>query len=270
MCGIASGIRLRDARQLDEGRGEAMGLRRGESGDGRPPDDGLPDLPPEWGVVVVPDDLTELDRETSELRRQRRRVIRRNRWRRRLGLTPLDPDADMAPIGAPLFIMSITIIAALASLLAITLSSRPVQRTTTPPHEPVAAVTTHQMINLSLPDTNGRLVPIRSSLPAVILLLDGCQCDQLIRDTAKFAPTKVTLLLVDRNAPIIPGGIHATALIDSEQALLATYGNGPDRRATPAGVAAALLVNVDGVVVRTVLPATSVSDFQADLVSLAN
>jgi hypothetical protein len=246
-----------------------MGSRRGGSGDGLPPDDGLPDLPPEWGVVVIPDDLTELDRESAELRRQHRRVTRRNRWRRRLGLAPLDPNADMAPIGAPLFIMSITIIAALASLLAITLSSRPVQKTTTPPHEPVAAVTTHQMIDLALPDANGRSVHIRATLPALILLLDGCQCDQLIRDSVKVAPTKVTLLLVDRVAPSIPPGVHATALSDPEQALLATYGNGPDRRATPTGVVTALLVGLDGVVVRTVNPATSVSDFQADLVKLA-
>ena len=44
-----------------------MGSLRGGDGDGRPPPDngGLPDLPPEWGTVVVPDDLAELEREAA-------------------------------------------------------------------------------------------------------------------------------------------------------------------------------------------------------------
>src|SRR6185312_13301175 len=104
-----------------------MGSLRGEDGDGRKPPNngGLPDLPPEWGVVVIPDDPAELDRESADLRRERRRVARRARWRRRFGLPPrTDVDGDTAPIGTPLLIMAIAIVAALTSLFAITLSTR--------------------------------------------------------------------------------------------------------------------------------------------------
>ncbi len=63
-----------------------MGTLRGDNGGGRPPDGGgLPDLPPEWGTVVIPDDLTELDDEAAVIRRDFRRQARRNRWRRRFG-----------------------------------------------------------------------------------------------------------------------------------------------------------------------------------------
>jgi hypothetical protein len=248
-----------------------MGSRRGGDGDGtQPPDGGLPDLPPEWGVVVIPDDLHELDRESSELRRERRRIARRNRWRRRFGLPPIDPDADAPPIGAPLLVMSITIIAAVTSLLAITLSTRPVS-TPAPARTAAAASTTaHQMINLSLGQADGRLVALHDTEPAVILLLDGCQCDQLIRDTARLAPTKVTVLVVDRRVPTIPAGVHVTALADPEQALLATYGGGADQNATPSGIPAAVLVDARGTIMRSVRPATKATDFETDLVRLGS
>lgn len=245
-----------------------MASGRSGNGGGLPPDDGLPDLPPEWGVVVIPDDLTELDRETVELRRERRRLARRNRWRGRFGLAPVDPTADAPPVGAPLLIMSIAIIAALTSLFAITLSTRSTTVPPTPKATPVAPATAQQMIDLALLDAAGQQVRLRDTLPAVILLLDGCRCDQLIEDTARLAPTKVTLLIVDRVAPIIPIGVNATALADPEQALLATYADGPDRGATPAGTAAAVLVGADGTVTLTAYPATKIADFSAQLAQL--
>lgn len=49
---------------------------------------GLPDLPPEWGRVVVPDDASALAEEAAQLRRELRRRSSATRWRRRLGLTP--------------------------------------------------------------------------------------------------------------------------------------------------------------------------------------
>jgi hypothetical protein len=248
-----------------------MGSIRGGNGDGRPPSDdgGLPDFPPEWGVVVIPDDLTELDRETAALQRERRRSARRTKWRRRLGLPSAKPgDGDNPPVGIPLLIMSIAIIAALTSLFAITLTNRG-NPTTTPTTPPVQATTAPpQMIDLALTDATGKRVQLRETLPAVILLLDGCACDQLIRDTVALAPPSVTVIAVDKTAPILPAGVAVTALADPEQALMATYNDGPDRAAQPAGEPTAVLVDSEGAVTKIVSSSKSVNTFSAALTGL--
>ena len=111
-----------------------MGSLRGGDGDGRPPPDngGLPDLPPEWGTVVVPDDLAELDREADRCCAASAAAAIAGdplaspaRPRAPIRTTPTTP-----PVGIPLLIMSIAIIAALTSLFAITLTTptRPTDR----------------------------------------------------------------------------------------------------------------------------------------------
>jgi hypothetical protein len=247
-----------------------MGSMRGGNGDGRPPPDdgGLPDFPPEWGVVVIPDDLTELDHETAALQRERRRIARHGRWRRRFGLPASNSaDGDNPPVGIPLLIMSIAIVAALTSLFAITLTNRG-NPTPTPTAPAVQTATAPQMIDLALTDAAGNSIRLRDTLPAVILLLDGCACDQLIKDTVSLAPPAVTIIAVDRTAPILPAGVKVTALADPEQALLATYADGPDRSAQPAGVPTAVLVDTDGTVTKTVSPANSVTTFSPALAGL--
>jgi hypothetical protein len=255
-----------------------MGSLRGEDGDGRdgnaregnghPPDDGgLPNLPPEWGVVVVPDDLTELDREAADLRRESRRKARRDRWRRRFGLSPKAP-GDSPPVGIPLLIMSIAIVAALTSLFAITFTTHN-PPSAQPSQTAPAPAFTSQMIDLALIDAAGTAVRLRDKLPAVILLLDGCACGPLIQQTVASAPASVTVLVVDKQAPFVPAGIRATALADPEQALLSIYADGPDRDATPAGVPTAVLVDSQGIVTATVSPAQEVSSFQLPLTKLS-
>jgi hypothetical protein len=241
-------------------------------GEGTPPSDngGVPDLPPEWGVVVIPDDPSELDRESLALRRQRRRSMRRARWRRRLGLPArTGSDDENPPVGTPLLIMAIAIVAALTSLFAITLSTRTGSGTTTTTQSPPASATTPQMMNLSLPDGHGKPVNLQESAPVVILILDGCSsCGQLIRDTVTAAPAKVHVFVVDRNPPTLPDGVTATALVDRQQALLATYGAGPDRNARQAGQVTALLVDSSDNVTRTFSHANAISDFREALTAL--
>jgi hypothetical protein len=111
-------------------------------------------------------------------------------------------------------------------------------------------------------------VRLRETLPAVILLLDGCTCEQLIRDTAAATPARVTVLVIDRAAPVLPSGVTATSLADPEQALLATYADGADRAAKPNGPAVAVLVGPDGAVTRTANPARNIGDFRNDLIAL--
>jgi hypothetical protein len=241
-------------------------------GEGTPPSDngGVPDLPPEWGVVVIPDDPSELDRESLALRRQRRRSTRRATWRRRLGLpTRTGTDDENPPVGTPLLIMAIAIVAALTSLFAITLSTRAGSGTTTTAQTPAAPAVTPQMFNLSLPTANGSQVNLEKSVPAVILVLDGCTtCSQLIKDTVHAAPAKIHVLVVDRKAPTIPAGVTATALADREQSLLATYGAGPDRNAHLAGQVTAILVDTSGNVIRTFSHANAIADFHDALTAL--
>src|SRR3954463_12808252 len=67
---VFAGI-LRDS-EKPGARSRAMGTRRDGNGNGWPPD-GLPDLPPEWGTVIIPDDLSELAEESSRVRRELRR-----------------------------------------------------------------------------------------------------------------------------------------------------------------------------------------------------
>jgi hypothetical protein len=263
---LVSRAKMSDSKE--QGEENAMGSLRGEDGDGRPPPDngGLPDLPPEWGVVVIPDDLHELEHEASEIRRQNRRRARQERWRRRLRLAP-KAEGDSPPVGIPLLIMCVAIIAALTSLFAITFTTRPAPDTTPSAAAPAPAFT-EQMIDLALTNASGKPVRLREDLPAVLLLLDGCPCATLIQDTAASAPTKVSILVVDKSAPFIPIGTNAVALADPEQALLATYADGPDREATPAGVPTAVLVNSQGTVTATISPALSVTSFQSALAKL--
>ena len=55
-----------------------MGTLSGGNGGEQPPNgggssDGVPELPPEWGFIVIPDDAAELEGEAGEVRRQLRR-----------------------------------------------------------------------------------------------------------------------------------------------------------------------------------------------------
>jgi hypothetical protein len=249
-------------------------------GEGMPPSDngGVPDLPPEWGVVVIPDDPSELDRESVALRRQRRRSVRRAKWRRRLGLPArTDAEDENPPVGTPLLIMAIAIVAALTSLFAITLSTRTGSGTTTTTQRAAAPVFTPKMVDLALPNTTGVEVNLRKLEPAVILVLDGCACTKLIEDTVNAVPDKVHVVVIDRIAPPLPSavtgtlprGVTVTSLADVEQSIVGTYGAGQDHNAKPAEQVTAVLVNSSGTVIRTLSPANTIGVFRDALPALA-
>lgn len=87
---------------------------------------GLPDLPPEWGEVVIPDDPAELaeeaERVRAELRREAkavRRAARRARWRRRLRLPERIDDPDQPSLVLPLVVLGVAVVITLLSLLLI-------------------------------------------------------------------------------------------------------------------------------------------------------
>ncbi|NUT37711.1 MAG: hypothetical protein HOV79_32095 [Hamadaea sp.] len=90
---------------------------------------GLPDLPPEWGEVVIPDDPAELDEEAEIVRKELRRAARRSRraermrvWRRRLHLPERIDDPDEPSALLPLLVLAIAVLITLVGLIAVTWS----------------------------------------------------------------------------------------------------------------------------------------------------
>ncbi|MFD0822891.1 hypothetical protein ACFQ0D_32250, partial [Micromonospora zhanjiangensis] len=85
--------------------------------DGNGPSEPLPDLPPEWGPIVIPEDAAELAAEAAALRRELRRTSRRAAWRQRFGL-PTRPGGTPT-LRLPLLLMLVAILATLTSLFAM-------------------------------------------------------------------------------------------------------------------------------------------------------
>jgi hypothetical protein len=107
-----------------------MGTLSGGNGGGWPPDE-LPELPSEWGAIVIPDDASELAREATRVRRELRWQAFELRWRRRLHLPRANPgpgeEEDMPALGVPLLVILIATIATLTSLFVISWPTRPQQ-----------------------------------------------------------------------------------------------------------------------------------------------
>ena len=194
-----------------------MGTMSGGDGGGWPPDE-LPELPPEWGTIVIPDDASELAQEATKVRRELRRQVRQRRWRRWLHLPPPGPrdnDEEATTLGVPLLVISIAVIATLTSLFAIAWptrqlrpdlrptavastpvagtpgSSAPAGTATAAPTGPATTAPTGTdtpralgVPDVSLIDPDGGTLRLRGALPAVVLLVDGCDCSQLVTATA--------------------------------------------------------------------------------------
>jgi hypothetical protein len=247
-----------------------MGSLRGDNGGESPPNGGgLPNLPPEWGTVVIPDDPAELAKEAGQIRRALRRRNRRNRWRRRLHRPPLTgpvaPDSRM--LGLPILVMAIAMVATLVSLFALAWPNTSRHPTTSPPQRPptTAAPT---LPDLTLQDADGTAVHLRNNLPAVFLLADGCACDNLMLATAQAVPAGVTVVAVGHIPPALPShspGRRIRAVADPSGMLRAAYANSP-----PADDVVGILVKGTGEIVRTVRPVAAVTDLPAaDLAKLA-
>jgi hypothetical protein len=252
-----------------------MGSLRGDNGGERPPEGGgVPDLPPEWGVIVIPDDAAELDNEASALRREWRREARVNRWRQRFGLAPvrIGRGRSGSSLALPLLIMSIAIVATLTSLFALVWPNHPARRATS--SEPSTATSAATLADVTLFDADAKPVRLRDSLPAVILLVDGCDCGSLISATASAAPAAVTVVAVAHGVPALPARsadpaasgaptARVRALADPAGVLLKTFRSG----ASAAGQAVALLVKRGGGILGAPT-ITSVDQIRADLAEL--
>jgi hypothetical protein len=248
-----------------------MGTLRGDNGGGERPQEGggLPDLPPEWGTIIIPDDAGALDGEGAPIRRQFRRATMRRRWRRRLHLRPepVRRTTDDSPgLAVPLLIMSIAVIATLVSLFAVAWPGR-APKTNPQVGTPTTAPVSVSLETISLQRPDGTTVSLKGLTPAVILLVEGCSCEELIRSTTEAvaeSPGTAKVLVVATRAPTLPGGLNAKvtvhALADPNNAVRATVpALANDRTST------AILVGADAKTIKVVKSVTTPDDFRTEL-----
>jgi len=202
---------------------------------GNPPEDGggarpgdLPEFPPEWGTIVIPDDASELDHEAAALRRELRRHNRRNRLRTAFGVHRSGPDAPS--LAVPVVIMAVAVITTLLSLFVVTWDRRPTLPITSStegaPAVPIA------LVDVMLADAGGDSVRLGGMLPAVLLLTDNCDCAGLIQTIAAGAPAPVTIVPIGRTAPCPVGtATNVRCLADPRGVVISRY---PAASASPA------------------------------------
>ncbi|MFI7542959.1 hypothetical protein [Actinoplanes sp. NPDC049599] len=252
-----------------------------DNGGNWPPDggspDGLPDLPEEWGVIVVPDDLSELSDEVSAVQAELHRAQHRSRWQQfadRPGMRVLRR-IGAASLRAPVLIISMAVLVTVASLFA---SAWP-GPARSPATQRTAATTDDRgdvLPALELIGSDGKNVSLRAQLPAVVLLTDGCDCAGLIADTAAAVPPGITVVTVVAGAaagqtgaapptnaapPAQPRTVRT--LRDPTGELRAGLDLG-----TPDGTAAALLVDRSGEIVRKIARTVSIEELRPDLARL--
>ena len=255
-----------------------MGSRSDNGGgwphDGGSPDD-LPDLPEEWGVIVIPDDLSELDDEVRAVRAELHLPEHRTRWQRfadRPALRGLRR-FGAAALRAPVLIISLAVLVTIASLFASTWPGPPrspaTQRTATNTQD---RADTLPALELMGPD--GGTVALRGRLPAVVLLTDDCDCGQLVADTIAAVRPEIAVVTVSSTAPP-PGTVPPTGAAPQAQGKIVRSLHDPTSElrshldlGTPDGTAAAVLVNRDGEIVRRLPRIAAASDLRADLARL--
>ncbi|MEU0549626.1 hypothetical protein [Micromonospora sp. NPDC005979] len=218
--------------------------------EGHGPSDGLPDLPPEWGRIVVPDDASALASEAAQVRRELRRATGRYAGRRALAL--------------PLLVLVVAVLTTLTGLLAVTWprAGRSTDRAAPAPSPPPVSLTGRALPALDLVDAGQSPVPLRGLLPAMIILVDDCGCPDVVTEAVGAAPDGVTIVTVTEGravstAPPVDG---VRALADPAGGLRSFLGP---------GAANALLVDRAGVVTRVLPGVGPVDAYQDDLTALA-
>ncbi|MER7419347.1 hypothetical protein ABT346_21630 [Micromonospora peucetia] len=229
---------------------------------GKPDADGpgLPDLPPEWGRVVVPDDASALVAEAEQLRREVRGTPHRATRR-----PPARP-----PLALPALVLLVAVLTTLAGLAAVTWPrpGRSTPEAAHAPYPPPAGAAGRPLPALDLADAGQSPVPLRGLVPAMIILVDGCACPDDVATAAALAPAGVTVVTVagTRATPVSPPPVGATVrpLADPAGGLRA-FLHLPARP----GATTALLVSRAGVLVKVVPEIRSADDYRTDLARLA-
>ncbi|RKR88961.1 hypothetical protein BDK92_3295 [Micromonospora pisi] len=230
------------------------------------PYDGLPELPPDWGPIVIPDDPAELAAEAALIRRELRQRARRAAWRRRLGLSRNSHSA----LRITMLIMPLAVLAALGSLIAVVWPGQ--HRQPPAPRVSTGGAPGRTLPALDLVDSEAAPVALRGLLPAVILLTDGCACANQVAAAAGAAPPGVTVIAVtsDRSRPsplpsppVAAGSVRNLADPAGELRGLVQVAPQPDHPT-------AVLVDHTGHIVRILPDLTSPADYQANLPQLTH
>ncbi|MEU7954406.1 hypothetical protein AB0B62_24795 [Micromonospora chalcea] len=224
--------------------------------DGQGPPDGLPGLPPEWGRVVVPDDASALADEARQVRRELRRA--RTAAGRRTGSLRL---------GLPALILLVSVLITLAGLAAVTWprTTRSGAPTVLPHGGGAAPQPVGPLPALDLVDADDVPVPLRSMLPAMIILTDACACAEQVTAAAGAAPPGVTVVTVTAGRRAGSASVPGVRPLGDPAGGLRSYLH---LSAQP-GIAPALLVDRQGALVRVVPELGPLSDYRADLARLA-
>ncbi|WP_433082277.1 hypothetical protein ACQP1P_01275 [Dactylosporangium sp. CA-052675] len=165
--------------------------------------------------------------------------------------------------------MTIAIIATLVSLFAVAWPGR-APKTSPKVGSPTAAPALVSLTGVSLQDPEGKPVGLVEISPAVVLLVDGCSCEQLIRSTVDAvakAKNTVKVIVVAARPPTLPGGlgegVTVRSLADPNNSLRASVPELAGDRTT-----AAVLVNFHGKLVKAVRSVTTPNSFEAELSDL--
>ncbi|MEV6350806.1 hypothetical protein [Actinoplanes sp. NPDC051851] len=236
--------------------------------------DGLPEFPEEWGVIVVPDDLSELSDEVDAIRAELHLTPPPNGWQRfarRPAVRGMRKVATLL-LRAPVLIISMAILVTVASLFASAWPG-PVDQPTTQRTSGTTAATTDQLPALELVATDGRPLQLRDRLPVVVLITDGCDCDALIADTVAAVRSDISVVVVSMTVPSVAASVQQpltqTPQADGKSLRYAQDRTGELRRnlglTDQDGTAAVLVVNRLGEIVRKVLRTKSVEEFRPDL-----
>jgi len=252
--------------------------------DGGSPDD-LPDLPEEWGVIVIPDDLSELSDEVAAVRAELRLAAKPSRWRRFVNRPAMRRvrKVTATAVRAPVLIISMAVLVTVASLFASAWPGPPrqpaTQRTasTTDDSNTGAGPGFTTLPALELIGSDGQTVPLRGQLPAVILLIDGCDCDSLVADTiAAVRPEIAVVTVTSARATATAGvGTPPTGATPQAQGKTVRVLHDPSGTARSQlklgkadGTAAVLLVDKGGTIVQTLPRIAAVGALKPELARL--
>lgn len=248
----------------------------GWSSDNGSPDD-LPDFPEEWGVIVIPDDLSELSDEVEAVRAELRVAAEPSRWRRFVNRPALRRFRKIinAGVRAPVLIISMAVLVTVASLVASAWPGPPrqpaTQRTASTTEEHAEALPALELFG---PD--GQTVPLRGRLPAVILLIDGCDCARLVSDTIAAVRPEIAVVTVSTATAGVSTGVTpptgATPQAQGKTVRVLKDLSGTARSqlkvGKPDGTAAAVLVDRGGSITHRVPRLAEVGGIRPYLASL--
>ncbi|GIF24080.1 hypothetical protein BJ973_007563 [Actinoplanes tereljensis] len=227
-------------------------------------------------MIVIPDDLSELSDEVEAVRAELRATRSPSRWQRFADRPVMRGVRKLASgaVRAPVLIISMAVLVTVASLFASAWPG-PVLQPATQRTASTTNVRTSALPALELINADGQAVSLRHDLPAVILLIEGCECAALVADTVDAVRPEITVIAVGGTITASTGTVPPTGATPQAQGKTVRVLHDPSgslrtqlKLGSPDGTAAALLVSRDGEIIRTDARTASIETFRPDLARL--